>query len=529
MNFTGNKTKFGLQRKKGTKLRSSLRTSNILFCLFLVFLIGFLLFLSKTLETVSNESQNSRNVEITTALKVSKTEGQRFGNKQDESKKPKLILHVGPRKTATTSIQLSVLSLRNNEYSPFLKEDGYEIVNSNWSDMINIIEQCFLQLPENCTTTEWDKMVDQLDQIYDRGKNAIITNEALSIVPKLPEVKEMFNSLEEKWDVTVIMVYRPYETWLPSIYRELRAQGMIAMGSKGWRRFSYHLAYDISFPEFFMRSWMKNSDSANDLHQDEEQNELVGRGEIKGLQLGDPLETKELYDYIFGQSKVKSFDLIESGNKKRDIVERFTCEGLQAENTCSFIKSRKRSPKRRRKGLIYDFEEDLIVMAAYRRNIIKQMNLARWNLIGCTRVERDPARTKLKIFMKENNIKIDDFPKECVSDVYTQKIKERSWKMENALSMEPRTKHQFNLDFEKGRVEFCSVDVGKVLQLEAINKFLGSRYFSRHCADEEETAKKCHYYSSLEDDPENKQNRFVKDECTDNYLQGLMRKYPKKE
>jgi hypothetical protein len=132
------------------------------------------------------------------------------------------------------------------------------------------------------------------------------------------------------------------------------------------------------------------------------------------------------------------------------------------------------------------------------------------------------------MFTKENNIKTDDFPKECLSDVYTQKIKERSWKMENALSMEPRTKQQFDLDFEKGRVKFCSLDIGKVMQLQAINNFLGSRYFSRHRADEEETAKKCHYYSSIEDDPENILNRFAKDECTNNYIQGLMRKYPKK-
>lgn len=554
MNFIGNRTKIGLQRKKGTRFKNSPRASYFLLCLFLVLLMGVLFFLSENLAKDTKESQTSINVELEKmSVKVPESDEHRNGStntqqdkgkkpklilhdeetnggstpQEDKGKKPKLILHVGPRKTATTTIQLSVLSLGKNEYSPYLKEDDYEIVNSNWSDVINIIEQCFLQLPENCTTTEWDRMVDELDQIHERGKHAIITNEALSVVPKTPEVKEMFNSLEEKWDVTVIMVYRPYETWLPSIYRELRAQGMISMRSKAWRSFTYHLAYDVSFVEFFSRSWMKNSDLANDLHQKDVETELVGRGEIKGLQLGDPLETKELYDYIFGNSKVKSFDLIESGEMKRDIVERFTCEGLQAANTCTFIKNRRRAPKRRRRGLIYDFEEDLIVMAAFRRQIIKQTKLARWGVIGCSRVERDPARMKLKTFMKENNMTVDDFPKECVSDENTQKIKERSWKMENMLSSKPRTKEQFDLDFERERINFCTVDVEKVLQMETLNNFLGSRQFTRHCADEELTAKKCHYFSSLENDPDVKIHAYAKDECTDAYLQALMRKYPK--
>jgi hypothetical protein len=129
--------------------------------------------------------------------------------------------------------------------------------------------------------------------------------------------------------------------------------------------------------------------------------------------------------------------------------------------------------------------------------------------------------------MKENKMTVDDFPKECVSDENTQKIKERSWKMENILSSKPRTKEQFDLDFERERINFCTVDVEKVLQIEALNNFLGSRHFTRHCADEKLTAKKCHYFSSLENDPKEKIHAFAKDECSDAYFQALMRKYPK--
>lgn len=516
-----NRQSLSKRKRKGIKIKPNV-------ALYLFFAtMGILLFLSTKLMMILHQSQNSIDVESTKKITMKVSESDR--STQVTSQKPKLILHVGPRKTATTSIQLSVLSLRNNEYSPFLKEDDYEIVNSNWSDVISIIENCFLQLPKNCSTIEWDRMVAQLDEIYDKGKNAIITNEAFSLVPKTNEVREMFHSLEDKWNVTVIMVYRPYETWLPSIYRELRAQGMMAMGSKAWRRFTYHLSYDVSFVEFFERSWMKNSDAISNFHQKDEQKELVGRGEIEGLQLGDPLETKELYDYIFGPANVITFDLIEQANKKRDIVERFTCEGLKAANTCKFIQSRKRSPKRRRQGLIYDFEEDLIVMTAYRQNITKQMNLARWGQIGCLRVERDPARRKLKKFMEEKNMKMEDFPKKCVTDESSQKIKERSWKMENGLSSNPRTKQQFDSDFERERINFCSVDAEKVLQKEEIKNFLASRSFNRNCDDEQLTAKKCHYYSSMEydpKDPDSKSKYLIKEECKDQELQALMSKFP---
>lgn len=178
------------RKRKGIKIKPNV-------ALYLFFAtMGILLFLSTKLMMILHQSQNSIDVESTKKITMKVSESDR--STQVTSQKPKLILHVGPRKTATTSIQLSVLSLRNNEYSPFLKEDDYEIVNSNWSDVISIIENCFLQLPKNCSTIEWDRMVAQLDEIYDKGKNAIITNEAFSLVPKTNEVREMFHSLEDK-------------------------------------------------------------------------------------------------------------------------------------------------------------------------------------------------------------------------------------------------------------------------------------------------------------------------------------------
>ena len=69
----------------------------------------------------------------------------------------------------------------------------------------------------------------------------------------------------------------------------------------------------------------------------------------------------------------------------------------------------------------------------------------------------------------------------------------------------------------------------KVLQKEEIKKFLASRSFNRNCDDEQLTAKKCHYYSSMEydpKDPDSKSKYLIKEECKDQELQALMSKFP---
>ncbi|MGK3735357.1 MAG: hypothetical protein ACI90V_002197 [Bacillariaceae sp.] len=199
LNNRATRKRHNLNTKRGVRSRV-LRFSSPLhtvFILTLVLCMGTLLFVSNKLIVIDNEfnpaehsssSSSSLKGPPPTVSNVHQDFNFKHRNETKKKKeKPKLILHVGPRKTATTTIQLSVLAMRNSDFSKYLAEDDYEIVYNSWPDMIAIIEQCFLQLPGNCTMTGWDMLTSQLDVIHNKNKNAVITNEALSLVPKTPD------------------------------------------------------------------------------------------------------------------------------------------------------------------------------------------------------------------------------------------------------------------------------------------------------------------------------------------------------
>eukprot|EP00751_Fragilariopsis_kerguelensis_P004212 CAMPEP_0170811390 /NCGR_PEP_ID=MMETSP0733-20121128/35232_1 /TAXON_ID=186038 /ORGANISM="Fragilariopsis kerguelensis, Strain L26-C5" /LENGTH=200 /DNA_ID=CAMNT_0011167543 /DNA_START=179 /DNA_END=778 /DNA_ORIENTATION=- len=154
--------------------------------------------------------------------------------------KPKLVLHVGPQKTATTTIQMGVLGPKL--LAP-LETDNYKVINFGWSDFENLDINCLQKLPmgiqvedrekiddnkNKCDISLWNKLLNLYDQANDNngGMNVIHSNEYFSNVPRNKEVKELFRSLLEKWDVHVIMVYRTLDTWYPSMYAEFRTKGM---------------------------------------------------------------------------------------------------------------------------------------------------------------------------------------------------------------------------------------------------------------------------------------------------------------
>ena len=89
--------------------------------------------------------------------------------------KPKLILHVGPQKTATTTIQFLV-----QEESKALQKDNYKVIDFNFRQIGVVFNDCF-GVQNDCGM--WDELTNRFDEAFANSYNIISINEELSNLP----------------------------------------------------------------------------------------------------------------------------------------------------------------------------------------------------------------------------------------------------------------------------------------------------------------------------------------------------------
>ena len=469
--------------------------------------------------------------------------GQSMHRKPTKGGKPKLFLHVGPRKTATSTMQLTYFKPRdrlwnstkkknNNIYKSAVTADNLYVFDFNWGSIISIITDCFRPLTmmssvaastdndnQTAVCDTWDMLMgEKLDEVHKMGMNVIISNEGFSLVPKERNrvISGMFRKLQEKWDVTVFVTYRPLETWYYSIYREQRSQGMINKGTEDWRRFQYSYPFDITIPDWFDLYW-------GGPNQSELRKRYVARGDVSGLGLGEPLETKELYESIFGRDRVKTIMLYPSKDDKRDFAERFICDDLlNAKNACNLTRV-VGPPIARRKGDEFDFDEDLLLMRAFREGLIPR-KASPFLRIGCIYPQRHGVVERLKKKMRELETDILDFPRLCLSSERLEELKRRSWDAEMAMAEPPRSREEFERDFNKASKRYCTLDPDKALDVDWVRPYLESEAFRRNCQDERLTAKKSHYFCHNESE----RRTLAARACNEPYIKNLWTRYPPK-
>lgn len=140
------------------------------------------------------------------------------------------FMHVGPLKTGTTTIQINVLKKLIS--SQDLAQDHLLLCTLSYKRGISLVKKSFLWLPQNRNMKPWNEFIEELYKIIYSSASAheirgrkrtktidvIVSNEAFSFVRADEHTKVLMRSLEEKWDVRIILVYRPMETWYASWY-----------------------------------------------------------------------------------------------------------------------------------------------------------------------------------------------------------------------------------------------------------------------------------------------------------------------
>ena len=132
-------------------------------------------------------------------------------------KNPLLVLHVGPPKTGTTSLQHML-----HQYEPQLLEDNYFYAGN--SSVIDNFKNCIRRVQKAGKDTEcWSDFVKTLEVHRKQGHNIILSNEVISVHAQDGNF-DLIRSFMEPWmpNVLVVVGYRHLHNFMPSTHFELQ-------------------------------------------------------------------------------------------------------------------------------------------------------------------------------------------------------------------------------------------------------------------------------------------------------------------
>lgn len=163
---------------------------------------------------------------------------------KNERQKPRFFLHIGPHKTATTSIQCALYNykdeLKEKDVIVFLgKVDGSFCSSMRkkvlQDDRIRNIDKCIIDT--NC----WTSVTQEWEAYHRQGFDMVLSKELLSDLAAVnhthPTARAHFWSVLTKalvnWNVTVVITYRRYFEWLPSAFNQYAYHNRI-LGRQPW-------------------------------------------------------------------------------------------------------------------------------------------------------------------------------------------------------------------------------------------------------------------------------------------------------
>jgi hypothetical protein len=288
--------------------------------------------------------------------------------------------------------------------------------------------------------------------------DVIVSNEAFSFVRADEHTKASMRSLEEKWDVRVILAYRPLETWYTSLYYEDRAQTIFSKRDEDFRNWFPADGWNVPMVNWFKSNWVGS----------------------------DPLQTYDTYRDIFGKEKVQTLMLRRSDGI--DISEQFLCEALQAKHSCEVLKrsiSASSFSRENVSNLNHLFDYNLLAMGALKRGFLRNNDKCiRLDKYATTLLIQKRITEELKLSSTTIGVggtSIDDnlqhLPRVCLSEQQYGDLHARAWHAEQTLAQESssaRTLKEFNVSFQKQKSAYCSIDVDAILSDQDWEKFFRS-------------------------------------------------------
>ena len=385
--------------------------------------------------------------------------------------KPKLILHVGPQKTATTSIQLNLLG---GKFGDYLKEfDNYQTLNHlGYLQLQAMNRNCIVKRSQCEDDKDWNEIHDSYRKAHDKamdyhhkivngdaknGTNAtelitVHSCENFSTLEKSDFALEVLKGLFEKWDLDIIVYYRPVLDWLPSMYSQHRKHQL-----------QYHYEFiqhyhDIDNEDTIGQYWGKYKELIADqdtlgTHQFYEK--LSEKMELSAnLSFGD-VNTN-------AKPRIQVFDMHSKLGPEMEFLIHLPHTNHSQQHYKDLEKINKLKFNRQNKGSLTDKSmHDLIITEAWRQNLI---SIGRYN-----------ATVRLHESMKAANITIRDLPQSCISEkdrdiLWKRHLASHSRYIKSASVLDGDQVASMKRDFDEKKLRLCSVNATAALHVESLRR-----------------------------------------------------------
>lgn len=374
------------------------------------------------------------------------------------SNRPRFVLHVGPPKTGTSTIQHA---LKQEAIRALLKEDNYVTLGSTHGKM---------KIPKlkfaNATQTRYEfreNVIKKLDAKMTNGPNVLGSNEGLSHISE--EECQAWSSLHDSWDFRVVMTYRRLHSYLPSQWNQhfkfLRSTKKMTHTGHGSRIHRGHhdwpgIQGDYEIPT--IEEWVKSK--------------FVGPGKRKH----PARKSWDLWARCT-DNPLKLINMHDNDKYRGDFLTHFVCEGLpDAHTLCtSLLNDNVPIPESTNESVNLDY--DMLATSAHQGGLVHERHL------------RLNVTKAIETYTTEHRLA---FPRSCPSSTFMEWLYEWSlesemWAMHvlqdpgsssskiwNPLSRVQQA--QFDADWERALPKFCTVDTAQTLQQEVWQKFFAERF-----------------------------------------------------
>jgi hypothetical protein len=246
-----------------------------------------------------------------------------------DAKEPYFVLHVGPPKTATTTIQCALHHVNEN----LANEDSYYFVGKTCPNLGHHMGNNETGIPGhhllmglndgNPKTRGYNALKSRMEFHRSRGNNIVYSNEGFANHMVDQNITwELLLDLFVGWKVRVVIGYRHYYEWIRSLYYQQFLHDK--KYTKNWPnqgRGKSHPSF-LEYLDYHLRRW--------------ETSDLSVDGGHSAHAFGHHLTLSTYKKFSLHFDDVQIFNLYEDG----DLATNFVCNMLpNADNTCDLLRS----------------------------------------------------------------------------------------------------------------------------------------------------------------------------------------------
>lgn len=351
---------------------------------------------------------------------------------------PKFILHVGPPKTGTSTIQAFAAT-----HDDLLRKDNIYYLGHygkrqdlNMHEFSNLCRLC--QGKQDCDCNKkWEEFSKLVNYHHSQNHSVMLSDETFYRYKNENDEQaylwDHLVPLLKNWDVRIVYTYRRYFEWIPSTYH----QSFNPAGKKRKEtRSNWPGSGGLTIPSFpvFLDTFMK-------------------------LSAKQPSALKKKWEDHF--SNIWVFNMHDDG----PFLRNFFCRMVQGTQICNFLRSQTTElTKNPSSSKILHY--DMLATEAYQRGLVKK---------GLKRTAVN--RAVMDHSIERGLSSISDFPLKCLSQKQTDQFLNVSLALESAMVPKFFSSTKGETDLRKKFVEasdagkFCSVDVDAVLKDGRWQKF----------------------------------------------------------